>query len=410
MSRRTKNDNKFDVMQDGENVLRTRPNNLAAVGDVPAKSKKKNQIVDIIDNGFDNVLDNELEANQDDDIDADIDIDIDADIDANIDVELDTDLDTDITLSLRFPSNMSLPIKAPERPLPVKVFESDTATTQLSLLQRYFYELRKYPLLSAKEEFDLATEFSKTQDPDIAFRLTTANLRLVVKIAMEYQNAVANVLDLIQEGNIGLMQAVKKFDPQKGIRLSSYAQWWIRAYILKYLVNNARLVKVGTTQAQRKLFFNLRKEKEKLENLGFNPEPALLAQRLEVRVDEVEEMEQRMARADLSLDLPIGDDHKQTIGDLMPSQEFDAEVRVIDKDLREQMRYQMDKFASTLKERERVLWEYRIDTDEPLTLQEIGNMFGVTRERARQIEKDMLRRFREFIQDGIPDLDVFDLG
>ncbi len=295
--------------------------------------------------------------------------------------------------------------KKKDSTLPVKASKD---TSQLNLLQRYFRELRKYPLLSPEEERELAIEFQKDKDPDLAFRLTTANLRLVVKIAMEYQSAVANLLDLIQEGNVGLMQAVKKFDPYRGIRLSSYAQWWIRAYILKYLVNNARLVKIGTTQAQRKLFFNLRKEKEKLEALGFHPSPNLLAERLDVRVEDVTEMEQRLARSDLSLDLPVGDDQKHTIGDLMPSQDVDAEDIVIGTDLREQIRHHIEIFSHTLKEREKVLWEKRLTSDEPLTLQEIGDIFGVTRERARQIEKEMIRRFREYLQRELPDLEAFD--
>ena len=141
--------------------------------------------------------------------------------------------------------------------LPVKRAKSSSRdVAPLDSLQRYYREIGRHPLLTKEEEYELAVEFSENQDPQLAYRLITANLRLVVKIAMEYKSAVTNLLDLIQEGNIGLMQAVKKFDPFKGIRLSSYAQWWIRAYILKYLVNNARMVKIGTTQAQRKLFFN----------------------------------------------------------------------------------------------------------------------------------------------------------
>lgn len=321
------------------------------------------------------------------------------------DPALEGEVNRTVVLDVAQPQTKSLAKKTQAPGLPVK---ADKDTSQLNLLQRYFRELRKYPLLSPEEEHELAVEFQKNDDPDLAFRLTTANLRLVVKIAMEYQSAVANLLDLIQEGNVGLMQAVKKFDPYRGIRLSSYAQWWIRAYILKYLVNNARLVKIGTTQAQRKLFFNLRKEKEKLESLGFMPTPALLAERLDVREEDVTEMEQRMARSDLSLDLPVGDDQKHTIGDLMPSEGVDAEDIVIGSDLREQIRYHMGIFSRTLKEREQVLWEKRLTSDEPLTLQEIGDIFGVTRERARQIEKEMISRFREYLQRELPDLEAFD--
>lgn len=295
-----------------------------------------------------------------------------------------------------------------ESNLPIRAAAMDISSPQLTLLQRYYNDIRRYPLLTPEEEHDIASRFHKTQDPNLAFRMTTANLRLVVKIALEYQSAVANLLDLIQEGNVGLMQAVKKFDPYRGIRLSSYAQWWIRAYILKYLVNNARLVKIGTTQAQRKLFFNLRKEKDFLESRGFIPTPALLAERLDVREDDVTEMEQRLSRADLSLDLPVGDDQKNTVGDLMMGHDINAEEIVIGSDLREQIRHHMDIFAKTLKDRERILWEKRLTSDEPMTLQEIGESFGVTRERARQIEKEMILRFRDYLQRELPDLDAFD--
>ncbi len=293
--------------------------------------------------------------------------------------------------------------------LPVKVHEEKDLSNSLDLLQKYFREIRKYPLLTKEDEYDLAVQFSETGDPTLAFRLTTSNLRLVVKIAMEYQSAVANLLDLIQEGNIGLMQAVKKFDPFKGIRLSSYAQWWIRAYILKYLVNNARMVKVGTTQAQRKLFFNLRKEKDRLESMGFKPEPALLAERLDVRIEEVNEMEQRLARSDVSLDAPLGDDQKSRVSDMMASDEKSVDERVIEHELHQRIRGFMNDFAKGLKDRERVIWIKRLTSDEPLTLQEIGDLFGVTRERARQIEKDLTLRFREYLQKHMPDLDASDL-
>lgn len=302
-------------------------------------------------------------------------------------------------------SSPSLPVKRGEK----SIQRGSGDSSQLSLLQKYFKEIRQYPLLTKEEELELATDFHESQNPDLAFRLTTANLRLVVKIAMEYQSAVANLLDLIQEGNVGLMQAVKKFDPYKGIRLSSYAQWWIRAYILKYLVNNARLVKIGTTQAQRKLFFNLRKEKDRLEALGFKPEPALLAKNLDVREEEVKEMEQRLARSDLSLDMPLGDDQKSTVGDLMASEGADAEEQVIDSEFKNRLRAHMAEFAKTLKEREKILWEKRLTAEDQLTLQEIGNIFGVTRERARQIEKEMIKRFRDYLQKQLPDLDTTDL-
>src|ERR671930_427366 len=169
-------------------------------------------------------------------------------------------------------------------------------------LQRYLAEIRRFPLLSREEEHRLAVQYKEYGDLEAAYKLVTGNLRLVVMIAREYQKAFKNLLDLIQEGNMGLMEAVKNFDPYRGVRFPFYAVWWIRAYMIRYIMNDWRMVKIGTTQAQRKLFFNLQKEKEKLEAEGITPGPKLLAQRLNVKEDEVVEMEQRLASRDLSID------------------------------------------------------------------------------------------------------------
>src|ERR1700682_2609572 len=185
-------------------------------------------------------------------------------------------------------------------------------------LQRYMAEVSRHPLLTREEEHELAVKFSRTHDPEIAYRLVTANLRLVVKIAHEYRRAAFSLLDLIQEGNVGLMHAVQKYDPFRGVKLSSYAAWWIRAYILRYLMDNWRMVKLGTTQAQRKLFFNLRKEQERLLGQGFEAQPALLAEKLEVSEQDVREMDQRLGNDEFSLDAPAGagnDESRQTQGD-----------------------------------------------------------------------------------------------
>src|SRR5262245_40760561 len=192
-------------------------------------------------------------------------------------------------------------------------------------LQRYIDEIRRYALLTREQEHELAVKYVQTGDVEAARQLVTANLRLVVKIAHEYRRAHRNLLDLIQEGNLGLLQAVKKYDPYRGVKLSSYAAWWIRAYILKFILNNWRLVKIGTTQAQRKLFFNLRKEREKLEQLGFQPTAALLAEKLDVPEKEVVEMERRLAAPEASLDAPVGsggdDEGTRTRLDFLPSED-----------------------------------------------------------------------------------------
>src|SRR5918996_4129048 len=186
-----------------------------------------------------------------------------------------------------------------------EVAKSGKALVAFDPLQRYLAEIRRFALLSREEEHRLAVRYKEYGDIQAAYKLVTANLRLVVMIAREYQRAFKNLLDLIQEGNVGLMEAVRNFDPYRGVRFPSYAVWWIRAYILRYIMNNWRMVKIGTTQAQRKLFFNLQKEKERLETEGFTPGPRLLAQHLGVKEEEVVEMEQRMSARDLSLDTPM---------------------------------------------------------------------------------------------------------
>jgi RNA polymerase sigma-32 factor len=268
----------------------------------------------------------------------------------------------------------------------------------------YMAEIRRIPLLSRDEEHELATKFYETGDAAIARQLVTANLRLVVKIAHEYRRAYRNLLDLIQEGNIGLMQAMRKYDPYRGVKLSSYAAWWIRAYILKFILNNWRLVKIGTTQAQRKLFFNLRKEKDKLEQLGFAPEHKLLAERLEVTEAEVAEMEKRLEGADMSLDVPVSRDDAAgaTRLDVMASDaETRPDVRVENEEWKGLLRSKLEEFAGGLKDREAILFRERWLTESPHTLQEIGDRFGISRERARQIEKRLLDRLRTYLEEEL---------
>ena len=265
----------------------------------------------------------------------------------------------------------------------------------------YMRETRRYPLLTPEEEKDLAVKLVSHGDSKAARRLIEANLRLVVKIAYEYRRAHKNLLDLVQEGNIGLIQAVSKFDPYRGVKLSSYAAFWIRAYILKFILNNWRLVKIGTTQAQRKLFFNLRKEREKLEQLGFQPTSALLAEKLDVPEKEVVEMERRLAAPEASLDAPLGggdDDGVRTRLDFLPSEETRPDRAVAQSEFSELLRGKLEAFAKTLEGREQTIFRERWLTDEPLTLQEIGDRYQVSRERARQLEKRMLDRLKKYLE------------
>ena len=284
-----------------------------------------------------------------------------------------------------------------DRPEAVKVFDP---------LKRYLLEIRKFPLLTREEELALAKKWREEKDLQAAYRLVVSNLRLVVKIAFKYQRFYRNVLDLIQEGNIGLMQAVKKYDPYRGVKFSSYAAWWIRAYVLKFILNNWRLVKIGTTQAQRKLFFNLRKEKERLEVLGFEVEPKLLAERLEVTEQEVREMEQRLGSPEVSLDAPLKSDEAEgrTFMDVMPGAERtrpDAEVE--GSEFSSLLRQKLEIFAATLEGREATIFRDRLLSDPPLTLQEIGERYGISRERARQLEKRLLERVRAYLRRELGD-------
>ncbi|MFL5250623.1 MAG: RNA polymerase sigma factor RpoD/SigA [Myxococcales bacterium] len=292
-----------------------------------------------------------------------------------------------------------------ETTLPVPV-ERDLS--RADALQRYMAEVARHPLLSREEELRLATEFQKTQDPRIAYRLVTANLRLVVKIAHEYRRAAFSLLDLVQEGNVGLMHAVRKYDPGRGVKLSSYAAWWIRAYILRYLMDNWRMVKLGTTQAQRKLFFNLRKEQEKLLAQGFDAAPKLLAERLDVSEQDVQEMDQRLSNDEFSLDTPVsgGEDARQTYADRLAEGSKPAEEALADEELRRIFKEKLAEFGKTLTDpKEIYLFEHRLGVSdgEPKTLQEVGNKFGFTRERARQLEARLTDRLRDHLRKELPD-------
>jgi RNA polymerase sigma-32 factor len=281
------------------------------------------------------------------------------------------------------------------------------AIARFDPLAAYLREVQKHPLLAPEETQALAEKFVTTQDTAIAARLVTANLRLVVKIAYEYRRAYKNIMDLIQEGNIGLMQAVKRYDPYRGVKLSSYAAWWIRAYILRFILNNWRLVKLGTTQAQRKLFFNLRKKRAELQAMGIEPTDEEVAKRLNVPESEVAEMDVRLQASERSLDAPIGDGEGRATAkiDTMPSLVEGPETLIADSELQGLLREKLATFRETLvgKEKELAIFDQRLVADEPLTLQELGDRFGISRERVRQLEQRLTGRLREFLRDEIGD-------
>ena len=278
-------------------------------------------------------------------------------------------------------------------------------------LSRDFSQLRDHAPISREEEHELALRWTEHGDADAARRLVLANLRLVVKIAMEYRRTWTNVLDLIQEGNVGLMQAVKRFDPYQGVKLSSYAAYWIRAYVLKYLLDNIRLVRLGTTRAQRKLFFRLNKEKRALEAQGFEVEPKMIAERLDVSEADVRDMEQRLGESDLSLDAPAP--HTEggaAFGDFLPGGGESAEERVADGELRRVFLEKVHDFARGLDPRDRQIVEQRILAEEPRTLQEMGTEFGVSRERVRQLEARVVSRLRDYLRENLVDFEYYAPG
>lgn len=266
-------------------------------------------------------------------------------------------------------------------------------------LQAYMRDVQRYRLLTPDEERASALEYFEKGDVEAAARLVTANLRLVVKIAYDYRRAHKNLSDLIQEGSIGLMQAVKKFDPYKGVKLSTYAAWWIRAYILRFILNNARLVKVGTTQAQRKLFFNLSKEKAKLTALGIDPTPEAIAKRLDVPTEEVVQMDRRLSASDLSLDAPVNptEGSSQSRVDLLPGRAVAADSALADAEMGEMLHTKLEAFGRTLRDKDAQIFRERMLTEEPRTLQELGDEFGVSRERVRQLEKRLQMKLKDFL-------------
>lgn len=283
--------------------------------------------------------------------------------------------------------------------------ERQAALVPYDPLSRYLAEVRRFPLLTREEETVIAKRYAESHNREDAYRLVTANLRLVVKIAMEFARASKNLLDLIQEGNVGLMEAVKNFDPYRGIRFPSYAVWWIRAYIYRYLINNWRLVKIGTTQAQRKLFFNLKKETDRLEAEGFTPQPKLIAQRMGVKESEVREMQERMSQNEVSLDQPVPNTEDTRLLDVLPDPSSNPEEATAGAEFRRFAKEKVEEFASKLEGKELEIFRARLLSEEPMTLQEIGEQFGISRERVRQIENRLKKRFKDFLKGQASDIE-----
>lgn len=273
---------------------------------------------------------------------------------------------------------------------------------QLDTLKSYLKEISKYKLLSEEQEKALTTALVETGDIDIAKKLVLHNLRLVVKIAMEYRYSYRNVMDLIQEGNIGLMKAVSKYSPDKGAKLSYYASWWIKSYILKFILDNFRLVKIGTTNEQKKLFYNLMREKDRLQAMGIEPDHKLISENLGVSEKAVAIMDQRLApgSSDLSLDAPISDDSSAHFSDTLvdeSSSEIEADLELSQGV--EILKQNLGEFLADLDERDRYIFKERLMSETPLSLQKIADQYGVSRERVRQIEQKIMKNLKVYMSE-----------
>ncbi|MGX7948455.1 sigma-70 family RNA polymerase sigma factor [Oleidesulfovibrio alaskensis] len=272
-------------------------------------------------------------------------------------------------------------------------------------LHLYLREISRFPMLKPDEEFELARRVQLHNDSDAAFRLVSSHLRLVVKIAMDFQRRwMQNVLDLIQEGNVGLMRAVNKFDPDKGIKFSYYAAFWIKAYILKFIMDNWRLVKIGTTQAQRKLFYNLNKERQKLIAQGYDPDAAMLSERLDVTTEQVVEMEQRLDASDMSLDVQVGDENGSASRmDFLPALGPGIEDTLANNEIAAMVQERIRDIVPLLNDKELDILNSRLLSEDPVTLREIGEKYDITRERVRQIEARLLQKIRDHLFKEIKD-------
>ena len=285
---------------------------------------------------------------------------------------------------------------------------SENALVKFDPLQKYLQEISRYKLLTREEERELAIRVREHGDKEAAYILATSNLRLVVKIALEFQRIwMQNLLDLIQEGNIGLMQAVRKFDPYKNVKFSYYSSFWIKAYILKFIMDNWRLVKIGTTQGQRKLFFKLKKEKQRLIDEGFDPKPKLLSQTLGVSEREIVDMELRLNGWDVSLDAPLKDDSDTERIEFLSTEDESTEEKVAKKEIEGLLLNKIEMFKKKMNKRELEIFNMRIFSDDPATLQEIGDRYGISRERVRQIEKTLIKKLREFFKREVSDFDSY---
>jgi RNA polymerase sigma-32 factor len=309
--------------------------------------------------------------------------------------------------SLQEQNELLTPLKPlPKVDLRPAVRSGERALVPYDPLQMYLLEIKNFGLLTREEEMNLAIRVREKKDPQAVYILVTSNLRLVVKIAMDFHRYwTRSLLDLIQEGNVGLLQAVRKFDPYRGIKFSYYASFWIKAYMLKFIMENWKLVKIGTTQTQRKLFFNLAKERDKLIAQGYDPEPRLLAERLDVKEKEIEEMSQRLGGSEVSLNAPVGDNGKEVYGSFLPDHSIGVDEQLFAKQNRELLLQKLGEYRAKLLGKELDIFDNRIMAENPLTLQELGDKYKISRERVRQIQERIIKNIKRWLTEEIPNFE-----
>lgn len=311
---------------------------------------------------------------------------------------LDSDMDEDDEPRLAAEDEQDRSVPAPSSSRVPAVGTRDS-------LHLYLREVSRFPMLKPEEEHELAVRVRDHNDADAAFRLVSSHLRLVVRIAMDFQRRwMQNVLDLVQEGNVGLMRAVNKFDPDKGIKFSYYASFWIKAYILKFIMDNWRMVKIGTTQVQRKLFYNLNRERQKLIMQGYDPDAAMLSERLGVTEEQINEMDQRLASTDMSLNAQVGEDSGgATRMDFLPALGPGIEDSLASTEIAGIVRSKLKTIMPKLNEKEQYILHNRLLSDEPITLREIGERYNITRERVRQLEARLVEKIGQHMKNDIED-------
>ena len=319
---------------------------------------------------------------------------------AKFEMDVDSEMDIEPEILPAEDSEDSDTSEGPERFLPV--VRGEHSVEPLDVLNAYLRQVREYKTLSEEEEKQFTVEYKETGDPAAVYKLITSNLKVVVQVAMKFKREWDNLMDLIQEGNVGLMHAIKNFDPFRGVRLPVYATWWIKAYMLKYILDNWRLVRVGTTNARRKLLYNLTKEKEKLEREGYVPTTKLLAERFNVNERDVIDVETSLGAADMSMDTPANEENTLTPAQYL-TQGSHPEVEVEKNQFFDMLREKVAEFSGTVKPMEKSIIENRVLSDNPKSLQEIGDAHKVTREAGRQAEQRLLKKLRAFLAEHMPE-------